>query len=130
MNNVNIENTTSNSLYDKLTVNAAHQLFEESRNDRSFKGNTLKSRVENVQALNLNLDLKKSIKEKQTIFYGLEFLFNDIKSTGTDKNITTGVKVDGPSRYPKSEWYSYAAYVTYHTKYTQKKNERNYGLKN
>ncbi|HPN21417.1 MAG TPA: TonB-dependent receptor plug domain-containing protein, partial [Tenuifilaceae bacterium] len=44
MNNVNIENTTSNTFYDKLTVNAAHQLFEESRNDRSFKGNTLKSR--------------------------------------------------------------------------------------
>ncbi len=120
MNNVNIENTVSNTLYDKLTVNAAHQLFEESRNDRSFKGNTLKSRVENVQALNLNLDFKKSIQEKQTIFYGLEVLFNDIKSTGTDKDITTGVKVDGPSRYPKSEWYSYAAYVTYHTKLGEK----------
>ncbi|HOZ16037.1 MAG TPA: TonB-dependent receptor [Tenuifilaceae bacterium] len=120
MNNVNIENTTSNTFYDKLTVNAAHQLFEESRNDRSFKGNTLKSRVENVQALNLNLDFKKSIQEKQTIFYGLEVLFNDIKSTGADKNITTGVKVDGPSRYPKSEWYSYAAYVTYHTKLGKK----------
>lgn len=120
MNNVNIENTTSNTFYDKLTVNAAHQLFEESRNDRSFKGNTLKSRVENVQALNLNLDFKKSIQEKQTIFYGLEVLFNDIKSTGTDKDITTGVKVDGPSRYPKSEWYSYAAYVKYHTKLGEK----------
>lgn len=120
MNNVNIENTSSNNLYDKLTVNAAHQLFEESRNDRSFKGNTLKSRVENVQALNLNLDFKKSIQEKQTIFYGLEVLFNDIKSTGTDKDISTGVKVDGPSRYPKSEWYSYAAYVTYHTKLGEK----------
>jgi len=120
MNNVNIENTASNSLYDKLTVNAAHQLFEESRNDRSFKGNTLKSRVENVQAFNLNLDFKKSIQEKQTIFYGLEVLFNDIESTGTDKDITTGVKVDGPSRYPKSEWYSYAAYVTYHTKLGEK----------
>lgn len=120
MNNVNIENTVSNTLYDKLTVNAAHQLFEESRNDRNFKGNTLKSRIENVQALNLNLDFKKSIQEKQTIFYGLEVLFNDIKSTGTDKNITTGVKVDGPSRYPKSEWYSYAAYITYHTKLGEK----------
>lgn len=120
MNNVNIMNTASNSLYDKLTVNAAHQLFEESRNDRSFKGNTLKSRVENVQAFNLNLDFKKSIQEKQTIFYGLEVLFNDIESTGTDKDITTGVKVDGPSRYPKSEWYSYAAYVTYHTKLGEK----------
>ena len=120
MNNVNIENTANNSLYDKFTVNAAHQLFEESRNDRSFKGNTLKSRVENVQAFNLILDFKKSIKEKQTIFYGLEVLFNDVRSTGTDKDITTGVKVDGPSRYPKSEWYSYAAYVTYHTKLGKK----------
>ncbi len=120
MNNVNIENTASNTLYDKLTVNAAHQLFEESRNDRNFKGNTLKSRVENVQALNLNLDFKKSIQEKQAIFYGLEVLFNDIKSTGTDKDITSGVKVDGPSRYPKSEWYSYAAYLTYHTKLGEK----------
>lgn len=120
MNNVNIENTASNSLYDKLTVNAAHQLFEESRNDRSFKGNTLKSRVEKVQALNLNIDFKKSIQKKQTIFYGLEFLFNDIKSTGTDKDITTGVKVDGPSRYPKSEWYSYASYVIFHTKLGEK----------
>ncbi len=120
MNNVNIENTSGNNLYDKLTINAAHQLFEESRNDRSFKGNTLKSRVENVQALNLNLDFKKSIQEKQTIFYGLEVLFNDIKSTGSDKDITTGVKVDGPSRYPKSEWYSYAAYVTYHAKLGEK----------
>lgn len=120
MNNVNIENTASNTLYDKLTVNATHQLFEESRNDRSFKKNTLKSRVENVQALNLNLDFKKSIQKKQTIFYGLEVLFNDIKSTGTDKDITTDLEVDGPSRYPKSEWYSYAAYVTFHTKLGEK----------
>ncbi len=45
--------------------------------------------------------------------YGIEYVFNDVNSTGTDEDISTGTVVEGPARYPMSTWSSSAAYLTY-----------------
>lgn len=122
MNNITLNNYAENKLYDQLTVHAAHQFFQESRYDRNFKGNTRRERIERVIAFSTNLDLKKTITKKQKIFYGLEGIYNDINSRGTDENIISGISVTGPSRYPKSTWNSFAIYLTYQYKLTEKVN--------
>jgi hemoglobin/transferrin/lactoferrin receptor protein len=122
MNNFEANNININNFYDRLTVHAAHQYFEESRNDRNFNGAILRERIEKVHAGSLNLDLSKSIGLSNSLFYGAEAIYNDIYSSGIDKNIINGTEVEGPSRYPKSNWSSYAIYLSYQQKVNSKIN--------
>jgi len=120
MNSIILNNHRNAELYDHLSIHAAHQLFDESRVDRNFNSTNRKHRFEKVNALSVNIDLKKAAGLKSIFFYGIEAIYNDVKSTGKDEDITTGINIDGPSRYPKSEWASYAAYLTYQRKITDK----------
>jgi hemoglobin/transferrin/lactoferrin receptor protein len=45
------------------------------------------------------------------LFYGVEYVFNDVVSVGTNTNITSGISVPGPARYPLSEWRSLGVFV-------------------
>lgn len=112
MNNLNLTQTGYNTLYDQLVIRLAHQLFEESRISRDFNKPDCETRTEQVQAWSANLDLIKSIGTRNKLFYGLEFVLNDVTSTGVDENIDTGTSMPGPSRYPQATWASYAAYIT------------------
>lgn len=111
MNNLIITNTGNNKMYDEMTLRLALQNFEESRLDRSLNDPELGEGVENVAAYSVNLDFTKSLGTKHTLFYGAEFVFDDIQSQGSITDITTGITTDGPSRYPISTWTSLAAYI-------------------
>ena len=113
MNNLSVSNTDKTRLYDQATLRLAHQFFEESRINRELNGPTRFIRVEKVNAWSANVDLTKSLGSGQTLFYGLEAIYNGVDSRGVDENIVTGVKVAGPARYPKADWSSYGAYATY-----------------
>lgn len=119
MNNLRVKSTARTAAYDQLTIQLAHQYFQESRNDRDFNATTLTSRKEEVNALSLNIDLKKNIGAKQRIFYGAEAIGNLVNSTGADKDIVSGLAWDAPSRYPQSQWGSVATYFTYQHKPTK-----------
>jgi hemoglobin/transferrin/lactoferrin receptor protein len=122
MNTLNIENKASHGIYDQMNIRLAHQIFEESRHDRDLNKAIKYNRLEKVYAASVNLDFTKAIKVKHQLFYGLEYIFNHVNSTGTDEDVTTGEVVPGPSRYPQSDWASYAAYATYHFKVSNKLN--------
>lgn len=119
MNNLEITNQYNNSVYDDMTIRLAHQFFEESRIDRVFNDDIKRSRIEKVNAYSINFDFNKSLDQKHNLIYGLEFVYNDVASTGADENILTRDIVAGPSRYPQSNWSSYAAYLTYQFKMSQ-----------
>ncbi|WKZ69491.1 MAG: TonB-dependent receptor [Melioribacteraceae bacterium] len=119
MNNLEITNQYNNSVYDDMTIRLAHQFFEESRVDRDFNDETRRNRIEKVNAYSINFDFNKSFDQKHNIIYGLEFVYNDVASTGTDENILTRDILPGPLRYPQSNWSSYAAYLTYQFKMSQ-----------
>ncbi|MBK6994146.1 MAG: TonB-dependent receptor [Lewinellaceae bacterium] len=112
MNNLNISHNGSNGLYDQATLRAARQFFEESRIDRNINDNERHIRIEEVIANSVNLDFNKSIGSKNRLFYGAEFVHNDVNSTGIDEDISTGVTANGPARYPKSTWASFGAYLS------------------
>ncbi|MBG44103.1 MAG: TonB-dependent receptor [Aequorivita sp.] len=112
MNNLNINHSANNSVFDQLSLRLAHQWFEESRIDRSFNSNERNTQSEEVGAYSANLDFIKSTGEKNTLFYGVEYVLNDVNSKGELTDISTEISEMGPARYPKSKWQSLAVYVT------------------
>lgn len=112
MNNFNINYQKNHLLLDEFNVRIAHQNFEESRINRDINDDIRYTRVEKVKAYSVNTDFKKALSRRTRLFYGAEFVLNDVNSTGVDENIRTGVSVRGPSRYPNSSWKSYAAYLS------------------
>ena len=113
MNNLNIAHNSQNNLYDLATLRIAYQFFEESRVDRDLNDTERRRRLEEVRAYSANLDFFKLLGAKQKLFYGLEVVYNDVNSFGTDEDISTGIVVPGPARYPRAGWTSYAACATY-----------------
>jgi hemoglobin/transferrin/lactoferrin receptor protein len=120
MNNLSIIHTGGNAAYDRLTVRLAQQSFEESRMDRSRNDNERHVRVEEVEAYSANLDFMKAIGKNNTLFYGIEYVNNDVTSTGTDEDVASGTSVPGPSRYPQATWQSAAAYVSDQYRFSDK----------
>lgn len=107
-----VHKPTDSPIYDELQFRAAWQRFQESRIDRSFNRPTRSIREEEVDAYSINLDFKKSTSETHTLFYGFEYVSNDVTSKGTDQDIVADTRQAGPSRYPQSAWQSIAVYLT------------------
>lgn len=115
MNHFSVQHTGNNLLYDALTFRMAHQYFEESRIDRNFSGSNryrLRTQVEKVNALSINIDLKKTLK-KGILYYGLESVGNKVSSQATAKNIQTEAPILVADRYPQAQWNSYAIFGNY-----------------
>ncbi|MFC4723071.1 TonB-dependent receptor plug domain-containing protein [Geojedonia litorea] len=105
--------SSSSNLYDKIQLTAAYQNFQESRFDRDFQSEIRNIREEAVDAISFNLDLEKQLSSRTELFYGVEYIYNKIKSTGDEENIVTNVLTPTVSRYPNgSDWQSLAVYTS------------------
>ncbi len=105
MNRFTVINKQQRKLFDQMVLNLSTQLFEESRHDRDF-GNTIRyDRFEKVNAYGLNLDFMKKLSDRSKFLYGGELVLNDVSSNGLDVDITDGTSVNGPARYPNSDWF-------------------------
>jgi hemoglobin/transferrin/lactoferrin receptor protein len=111
MNNLSMNYKANTTVFDEITLRLAQQSFEESRMDRGLNKNDRRVNTENVEAYSVNLDLTKSLGEKNKLFYGAEYVLNDIKSVGVVTDISTGVESTGPSRYPDATWSSFGVYI-------------------
>lgn len=105
------KHNNKSKLYDKLKLTVAYQNFKESRLDRDFRSANKNIREEGVHAASLNLDLEKRVSAKTQFYYGTEYIFNKVKSSGKTENIENNSISQAPSRYPNgSNWQSAAAY--------------------
>lgn len=120
MNQLSINNYSSNVIYDQMSIKIAHQNFVESRIDRKFNNDNRRTREEEVTAYSANLDFSKRFGAKNNLFYGLEYIINDVVSTGFSENITTNVVNPTAARYPQSNWQSFGAYINDEHKITEK----------
>ncbi|MBI1306608.1 MAG: TonB-dependent receptor plug domain-containing protein [Bacteroidetes bacterium] len=111
MHHLRIVHSAKSILYDELSINLAQQLFEESRVDRSLNRTERNTQTEEVSAFSINVDLKKSTGKRNQVFYGAEYVTNDVTSTGMLTDISTNISTNGPSRYPQSVWNSIGIYV-------------------
>ncbi|MUP45232.1 TonB-dependent receptor [Gramella sp. BOM4] len=116
MGNFKINHRSDSNIYDRVQFTAAYQFFGESRNDRDFGEPILFTTEENVDAYSGNLDFEKTFSESK-LFYGLEYVLNNIASEGRFRNIETEETGATASRYPDgSKWQSMAAYASYQWK--------------
>ena len=120
MNNLGISYNNETSIFDQMTIRLAHQWFEESRIDRALNKSDRTINEEKVGAYSINADFIKSTGDRNTFFYGIEYVLDDVKSLGSITDISTGITEAGPTRYPKSTWQSIAAYVTDEFRMTDK----------
>jgi hemoglobin/transferrin/lactoferrin receptor protein len=109
---LDISHQGNNKLYDELEIRAAYQFFEESRISRGFNSTNRKIRTEQVDAYSVNLDFVNANTKTNKIFYGLEWVYNDVTSLGVDENTASNTSQEGPTRYPQAGWTSLAAYIT------------------
>ncbi|WP_031426990.1 TonB-dependent receptor [Flavimarina sp. Hel_I_48] len=110
--NFQIDKKGYGPLYDKAKLTVAFQNFEESRHDRNFGDDILFETEEMVDAYSAALDFTKELGKHQ-LFYGLEYVFNDVSSSGKQTNILDNTSIPDASRYPDgSTWQSAAAYVS------------------
>ncbi|WP_317169886.1 TonB-dependent receptor [Moheibacter lacus] len=121
MNHFSVEHKAEKGFYNDVKLNLAHQFFEESRHDRNFGNEERTDQTEKVNVYSANLDFLKFINSKNTLYYGIETLFNKVNSTGKITDIVDGNQEEFSSRYPDgATWNSYAAYISYEFKPIEK----------
>ncbi len=111
--NLQARNTAYNDgLFDESVATISFQQFKESRNDRDFGETILFKTQEKVSAYTFAWDFEKDWN-KAKFNYGVEYVYNNIGSTGQQEDITTGISTRDVSRYPDgSTWQSMAAYLS------------------
>ncbi len=120
MNNLSVTHKSDSKIYDELSIRMAHQFFEESRISRNINNPNREIRLEKVNAYSINTDFTKATSAKNKLFYGLEYVLNDVNSTGINENIAAQTSAVGPSRYPQAMWESYAVYLNNQYKFSEK----------
>lgn len=116
LGNLNINHRSNSNLYDKMQFTGAYQFFAESRNDRNFGDPVLFTTEENVNAYSANLDFEKDFSESK-LFYGFEYVLNNISSQASFRNIENAETGETASRYPDgSKWQSMAVNSSYQWK--------------
>ncbi|MEQ8218244.1 MAG: TonB-dependent receptor [Arenibacter sp.] len=113
MGNLQFYKNGKGKFYDGLKITTAYQNFVESRNDRDFGDAIRYSTEENVDAISANVDFENKRIGNLRLYYGGEYIFNKIGSTGNEFNIETMTGSNSASRYPdNSTWQTLAGYIS------------------
>lgn len=114
----------NNIFFDEFKTILAYQNYQESRITRKFKKNKQITQAEKVNILSLNLDFNKKINSKFRIFYGSEWVFNELNSKAKTRDIKKNEDLTTWTlpRYPdgKNHYHSFALYTTARFKPTEK----------
>jgi hemoglobin/transferrin/lactoferrin receptor protein len=119
MNLFSINHLKKTAFYDQMSIRLAQQSFEESRISRDLNSVNREVRIEEVNAYSANIDFSKRIGNRNNLFYGVEYVLNDVKSNGINENILLNTSVPGPARYPQSTWQTMGIYVNDEHKITE-----------
>lgn len=121
MHHLQLQHKQTKGLYDQARLTLSFQDYQESRIDRRRNNNNERTQAEQVWASSANLDMQKQLNAREEVFYGAEFVFNEVGSSGISKNILNGSTINVASRYPDgAEWSSIAAYLSYKNKLNEK----------
>lgn len=111
-----------NKIFTEAKLTTSFQRMSESRNSRLFQDDILTKRKEKIDVFAFNGDFDKEITENQQLFYGVEFIVNDVKSEAEAVDISTDLTTPASTRYPDggSIYNSAAIYGSYKWKITPK----------
>jgi hemoglobin/transferrin/lactoferrin receptor protein len=115
MHRLSFDFNRKTAMYDHMNLRVAYQDVKEGRNDRKYKSEWLRKRLEHVQIMSLNNDYDKSLKNQQFLYFGLEANYNNVVSTGEETNTNTGEAQKVSTRYPDGSniYFTGGAYATY-----------------
>jgi hemoglobin/transferrin/lactoferrin receptor protein len=123
LNNLQVSFLKTTGFYDQLKLTAARQDYKESRHDRSFGNISINEQFEKLIIYSANLDFDKKLSGgRDLLYYGAEYVFNDISSTAQSRDIITGITSPAGSRYPNgiNRYNSISAYAGYKSKFSEK----------
>ena len=101
MTNTSLRYDRPADLFDEIRLTVARQDYRESRHDRALNKTALNEQFEKVGIWSANLDFdKKTGKRDNLVYYGAEYVYNNISSTADTRNILTGETEPAGSRYP------------------------------
>ena len=115
MNSLQIKLNGKTRIYNHAEFTMAYQNIKEGRNDRKYRNDWLRRRNEMVNVFSFNADFDKTLPRQNTLFYGIELVYNDVTSTGIKQNILTEETETISSRYPDggSSYFTGGAYFSY-----------------
>jgi hemoglobin/transferrin/lactoferrin receptor protein len=122
MHSLTFMSNRKTKIYDEIKLVGAYQLFEESRHDRKYRDSLLRNRYEKVNAYSLNADFEKKLSAKWDMFYGLEFVYNNVNSAAEGENIYTQAYIPVSTRYPGDYNHYYSGGIFANFKYKIKEN--------
>lgn len=101
--------------FDNLKIITAHQFYRESRHDRARNNLIRNSQEEKLQIFSLNIDADKTTNGKKLLYYGAEWVLNDINSVAWTTDISSGMTAPAGPRYPDgtNRFSSYSLYGGY-----------------
>ncbi|MFO7940412.1 MAG: TonB-dependent receptor [Bacteroidales bacterium] len=103
LNTLQFDKKRSTPFFNELKATVAYQYFKESRHDRKYKEAIRRNRTEKLDAFSINIHFEKDLTEQQMLFYGTEYHFNSLTSTGRKNNIYTNQSEVTASRYPDGD---------------------------
>ncbi len=121
MHSVKAENKTTTGFSDKLKITTAYQQAEESRHNRNFGSNRKTNRFEALDIYSFNVDVEKYLNGRFTLYYGGEYVYNNVGSTANRTDISSGIITPTSTRYPDgATWQSTAAYLSFRLNISEK----------
>ncbi len=104
MTNSSVSYNKATALFDEARLTVARQDYRESRHDRKINDASLNQQFEKVGIWSANLDLdRKTGRNDNLVYYGAEYVRNNIVSTADVKDIVTGETEPAGSRYPNGD---------------------------
>jgi len=123
MNSLRATIKKENKLFDEFILTAAQQNYKESRHDRNFGNTSINEQFDKVDIVSLNLDFDKKLNnENQLLYYGFEYVNNDIRSVAQARDILSGDLTPAGSRYPdgKNKYNNASIYAGYKNNISEK----------
>jgi hemoglobin/transferrin/lactoferrin receptor protein len=105
--------TRPNMWFHSAQLRLATQVFDESRIDRPFSGNSRyrqRTQSEKVHAWSANLDLERKFS-RFDLHYGAEWVYNTVESSGKAIDIRDQSPIPVPDRYPAANWMSLGVFA-------------------
>jgi hemoglobin/transferrin/lactoferrin receptor protein len=124
-------NATQLGFLDALKANINYQDIEESRQTREYRRyDRFESQIEKVKVMGFTLSARKDIKKSEFTF-GADAQLNDVKSTATKTNLTTGDVSAMATRYPdgKNRMNNFGVFAQHLYKFKNKKLVLNDGIR-
>jgi len=115
MNSLKLDFSKKTKVYDNAVFVLAYQNVKEGRNDRKFQNKWLRKRNETVNIFSLNADLDKQLNRTNSLYYGIELVYNDVQSEALKRDIFTNDEKTVASRYPDggSKYFQSGIYLSY-----------------